>query len=286
MAMYLIDVCLSLTGMAVGTDIPGSMSDEDRWRAVRHDIDAWYTKWISARHDGKCRRIGDSMITSGYALISSEAYMDEANLGDLLDWYREHATTKSLYLYYLSSTPPNRLSRSLLDKGATLETRPHWMWCDLDRRPNTQRNSSDINVKWVERLQSSDPGISVFNSLAKEKPRTVFHVIAFRGETLLGSCVLNTTADAERGRYNEVGGLYNMETKPAFRRQGVGLALAYYTCNLAADLGLHHLYLNASTAGESVYKRVGFEHMRPSWTWCLDVEEVRDRRGQLRERQV
>lgn len=56
-----------------------------------------------------------------------------------------------------------------------------------------------------------------------------------------------------------VAGLYHVEALPAFRRRGIGTALTLRPMEDASDGGYDYAVLQASTMGELVYRRIGFE---------------------------
>ena len=55
-----------------------------------------------------------------------------------------------------------------------------------------------------------------------------------------------------------VGGIYNLSTRIDHRRRGIGAALIDRACRRAADLGLKTVVLQASSAGASLYRSLGF----------------------------
>ena len=55
-----------------------------------------------------------------------------------------------------------------------------------------------------------------------------------------------------------VGGIYNLSTRRAHRRRGIGGALLERACRRARDLGARSVVLQASSAGASLYRSFGF----------------------------
>ena len=66
-----------------------------------------------------------------------------------------------------------------------------------------------------------------------------------------------------------VGGLFDMWVNRKVRNQGIGTALAQAACEFARQCGCHHVVLNATEMGKSVYQRVGFQSMGYGFTWNL-----------------
>ncbi|KAI5364640.1 Putative GNAT domain, acyl-CoA N-acyltransferase [Septoria linicola] len=244
-------------------------SNDEKWQAIRRDIEAWYQVQVADRGQCDFQRLGDVVLHAQYVLIPSEDSLEKTDLDMVFVWYKKNGKDDTIFLYLLDSDMPDDLNQRLLARGAMLESRAHWMWCNLNDRTGHSSEPSNINVRLMQHQGSTKQDLPVVGDAATQQPRTVWHIAALRSGTVLGSCVLNTTVDSDSGRYTIVGGLFNMKTEAEFRRQGVGLALARFACDLAIDLGLRHLYLNASRAGESVYRKVGFESMYPSWTWKL-----------------
>ena len=55
-----------------------------------------------------------------------------------------------------------------------------------------------------------------------------------------------------------VGGIYNLSTRAAHRRRGIGGALLQRACRRASELGARTAILQASAAGASLYRSFGF----------------------------
>jgi len=53
-------------------------------------------------------------------------------------------------------------------------------------------------------------------------------------------------------------GIYFVMTAPEYRRQGLGAAVTLAALHAARDLGYHVGVLGSSSAGLSVYQRIGF----------------------------
>ena len=64
-------------------------------------------------------------------------------------------------------------------------------------------------------------------------------------------------------------GIYDMEVWPAYRRRGLASALLARVCEAAAGSGAEWAVLNATPAGEPVYRRYGFVRIGDGITWWL-----------------
>jgi predicted N-acetyltransferase YhbS len=65
-----------------------------------------------------------------------------------------------------------------------------------------------------------------------------------------------------------------MGVVPSARKQGIGTALVQAACELAQQIGCHHVVLNATAMGEPVYRRVGFQSMGYGHTWFLRAQTL------------
>ncbi|GHO51749.1 hypothetical protein KSB_02240 [Ktedonobacter robiniae] len=65
-----------------------------------------------------------------------------------------------------------------------------------------------------------------------------------------------------------------MEVGLSARNQGIGTALAWEACDLARQMGCHHVVLNATPMGEPVYRRVGFQSMGYGPSWHLRTQTL------------
>lgn len=73
-----------------------------------------------------------------------------------------------------------------------------------------------------------------------------------------------------------VGGIYAMEVDEEHRRQGVGTALTVAATQALREHGCRHVVLNATSIGEPVYKRAGFDRLGElGQTWWMPGERIR-----------
>lgn len=59
-------------------------------------------------------------------------------------------------------------------------------------------------------------------------------------------------------RFQETGGIYDVEVYEGYRRRGIALALMHHACRFAGELGLKALGLSASGQAVPLYQKVGF----------------------------
>lgn len=239
---------------------------EDRWQALCLNVQAWYER--QARADGKEVKghAGELLWTPSQLTIpSEEALEDDQQIESILDWYRRQQPLRGAIWWYLHPKPPINLGARLFARGVGPNWEPHWMWCELRRLQSASPHASTFEIRRIgaEALSSTqrkrDPMLA---ALVQMYPRQVWRVRAVQQGKGVGSCLLNVTT----GEWG-VGGLFDMWVKPQSRKQGIGTALAQATCELARQLGCHHVVLNATEMGEPVYRRVGFESMGYGRTW-------------------
>ena len=97
---------------------------------------------------------------------------------------------------------------------------------------------------WVLRFYERAAGAL----LAPEAPRRLY----------LGTVAGVPVATAEATLGGGVVGLYNISTRPDFRRRGIGLAMTHAPLAEAAADGVTTAILQAAAAGVGVYERLGF----------------------------
>lgn len=127
------------------------------------------------------------------------------------------------------------------------------------------------NVKDVPNLGPEN--LPVMLELA-ESPHTsdvVRVLLARRGGQIIGGGAINLTGD--RGRL--VAGLYNLGVRPDLQGRGIGTALTRELCRIAAEQGALGIALNATPAGEKVYRKLGFVETGQGQTWFLPADRLR-----------
>jgi GNAT superfamily N-acetyltransferase len=67
--------------------------------------------------------------------------------------------------------------------------------------------------------------------------------------------------------WDGVAGIYSMGVAPRVRRRGIGTALTEAACRVAVEHRCRHVVLNATDAGEPLYRQVGFRSLGWGQTW-------------------
>ncbi len=251
---------------------------EQQWQALSLNNQCWFTRSARAKSKEAVCEEG-IMWTSGHLVISS---VNPLQIGDQLDralqWYRGQHPLEGAICWYLTATPPGDLAVRLLARGFEPNWQPHWMWCNLRDLPNQRIPSSTFDIQTVEDEPASQVDDLPYYPAEKRNARAVLHrlyprhvrsLVAFQKSQVVGRCVLNVTT----GEWG-MGGLFAMAVVPAARNQGIGTALAWEACDLARQMGCHHIVLNATAMGEPVYRRVGFQSMGDGPSWHLRPETL------------
>ncbi len=251
---------------------------EQQWQALSLNNRSWFARCAQARaKEVVCEK--GLMWTSGHLAISS---VHPLQIGDQLDhaleWYRDQHPLEGAICWYLTATPPGDLAARLLARGFEPNWQPHWMWCHLRDLSDQHVHACTFDIQIVK----DEPACQVDDlpyypankraaraALHQMYPRQVHSIVAFQKSQMVGRCMLNITT-GERG----IGGLFAMGVVPSARNQGIGTALAWKTCDLARQMGCHHVVLNATPMGEPVYRRVGFQSMGYGPSWHLRSETL------------
>ena len=238
---------------------------EQRWVALGLNVQAWYERDAQAAGKEAMGRVGGLLWTYSQCTIPSEDVLeDDRQIDHLLNWYRSQHPLHGAIAWYLHPTPPVRLGARLFARGVGPNWEPHWMWCELHRLSSNRPLASTFEIRFTERQDYEDEPDPMLSALTGMAPRRVWHLRAFQAGKGVGGCILNVTTGAWG-----IGGVFDMWVMPKARKQGIGTALAHATCELARQLGCHHVVLNATEMGEPVYRRVGFESMGYGLTWYV-----------------
>lgn len=242
---------------------------QDKWQALRLNVEAWYQRYALAQHEEQILRMADVLLTPEHATIPNEASLrDGSQIDQILDWYRNNSDPRSTIIWYLHpSSPSSELNAKLLARGVSTNWEPHWMWCSLAERiqPSQPNSLVDIRITGPADVQKAlKEESSVTSRDAEAVTRLVWHITAFRDESQLGRCDVNLTT----GTYG-VGGLFDMEVDSEHRRRGIGAALLAAGLDLVQSMGCNHMYLNSTPDAESLYQRQGFRSLSRGATWHL-----------------
>jgi GNAT superfamily N-acetyltransferase len=247
---------------------------ELRWKALRLNVQAWYERLSLAKGQSDIGCVGELLWTYNQVTIpSEESLQDDQQIDGILNWYRDRChlnRANGAIFWYLHETSPVALGARLFARGVGPNWSPLWMWCELSHI----HGNNEINPAFEIQIAGKDPS-SLDNDAAMEalyrmQPRRVWHLSASKpGCSGIGGCTLNiTTGDLG------VGGLFDLWVDPQVQRQGIGTALVRSACQLARQLGCHHVLVNSTEAGMPTYRRVGFQSMGYGYTWFLDSKTL------------
>jgi len=91
------------------------------------------------------------------------------------------------------------------------------------------------------------------------EPESSFRLGVRLRDKVVGQVVINP--------WDGVAGIYSMGVAPRVRRRGIGAALTEAACRLAIEHGCRHALLNATDAGEPLYRQAGFRSLGWGQTW-------------------
>jgi len=158
---------------------------------------------------------------------------------------------RSVGCWSLSADPA--LGTRLVARGFGWGWRPHWMAIDLDDVVGTA--SSRFSVAraappYAKTLPYAPSG---------PEPESSFRLGVRLRDKVVGQVVINP--------WDGVAGIYSMGVAPRVRRRGIGAALTEAACRLAIEHGCRHALLNATDAGEPLYRQAGFRSLGWGQTW-------------------
>lgn len=251
---------------------------ERQWQALSLNNQSWFTRCAQATGKAAVSEEG-IMWTRGHLALSA---VNPLQIGDQLDralqWYRSQSPLEGAICWYLTATPPGDLPARLLARGFEPNWQPHWMWCNLRDLADPPVPSSPLDLQIVEAEPDGQaPDFPYYPAEKREAraalhrlyPHQVCHLVALQKSQVVGRCILNLTT-GELG----IAGLFNMAVLPSARKQGIGTALAWKACDVARQMGYHHVMLTATPMGEPVYRRVGFQSMGYGPSWYLRPETL------------
>jgi GNAT superfamily N-acetyltransferase len=148
---------------------------------------------------------------------------------------------RSVGCWSLSADPA--LGTRLVARGFGWGWRPHLMAIDLD-----------------DAFGAASPRFSVVPAAppyartlpyapSAPEPEGTFRLAVRLRDKVVGQVVINP--------WDGVAGIYSMGVSPRVRRRGIGAALTAAACRVAIEHGCRHAVLNATDAGEPLYRRAG-----------------------------
>lgn len=195
------------------------------------------------------------------------------NVRDVLDrvvaFYRERNPPELIGLWSLDPPSPKDLGAFLLARGFQTGWRPHWMALDLDAMredfppPEGVVIAPAVDETWP--LPYEDPHLPL---CIRRLPGRLIRFGAWLFEKPVGQIVVFLSEE------EDIAGIYSCGVAESARGRGIGTALTITACQWAQERGYHTVTLNATPAGERVYRRVGFVSIGYGWTWWLNVPRL------------
>ncbi|MDQ3539975.1 MAG: GNAT family N-acetyltransferase [Chloroflexota bacterium] len=276
----------SSTAPAAGAvpDIP------DRVRAMFANQAEWLVRYAAARdgaiNSNRVWRNGDliAAITSSTGVLIHRQDQDAAavRLDVALSWLKTQGSGDVLVW---SATRRPSLDLPLASRGCGDGFVPLWMWCDLALMNAETPTLGDIEISLATsddrramRAVSGVPNLGPDNlpvmlDLAEAPGTTgaVWLLLARNRRQIIGGGAINLTGEGQ----GIVAGLYNLGVRPDMQGRGIGTALTLALCRIASARGAVGIALNATPAGEKVYRKVGFVETGCGQTWFLPADRLR-----------
>jgi predicted N-acetyltransferase YhbS len=249
----------------------GTMTDRQLEQAVAHNhAQLFYSNAIA--RGGEVRTAGAITYTydgrdfqSMIAFPRLDATTADAQLDEMMAWYREHPT-RGLGCWSLAPPQPEDLGARLLARGFQDGWRPCWMAADLEEVgqeiPVQLQIVADnyLSLHHLKDIPYTGERGAVSPALLKDHPERTRQFIALLNGTIVG----HSTAYLTSGELG-VAGIYDVAVAPSARGKGIGKALVQAACTYGRGKGLRFAVLNAT--GRHIYEQVGFRHIGDGMTW-------------------
>ncbi|WP_299165112.1 GNAT family N-acetyltransferase [uncultured Arthrobacter sp.] len=142
---------------------------------------------------------------------------------------------------------------------------PWWMSAPVEALTGLSRAGAAI----TSRVPEYSGPLAAELAVARIDPPKAWHALLRVDEVPVGAAYAfydDAATDAKA-----LGGIFNMEVLPQFRRRGFGTALLSAVAQEAAAAGAQELALNATPEGYELYSRRGFELIGRGQTWWLQL---------------
>ncbi len=227
--------------------------------------------------------------STGVLIVDPDHRPDPATLDRGLEFLRD-TDSGDVLIWSVNDDP--ELELRFLSRGCTDSFRPRWMWRELPARfPATSNEPPDgVTIRVVAASDrdaiaaaTTIPYVSPDQSQTTidlatlpEDARQVWLLMAREQRPGAEGPVIGLAA-VNFSSHNgvPVAGLFNLGVDPGQRRRGVGTALTWASCELAAGQGAIGLGLNATPDGERIYRALGFTDCGSGQTWYLTSARLR-----------
>jgi ribosomal protein S18 acetylase RimI-like enzyme len=228
--------------------VVASAGDDVLLRAAAENHRVWFRRSVAAEGGDVIDVGGSDLFTGRNAMIFPGPELD---VDALMTEIRERGCG-SVGCWSLSSDA--ELGTRLVARGFGWGWQPHWMAIDLDgnsREAPATRFTVELAVPpYAKTLPYAPSG---------PEPRGSVRLGVRLRKKVIGHVVVNP--------YNGVAGIYSMGVAPRVRRRGIGSALTRAACRTAVEHDCRHAVLNATDAGEALYRQAGFRSLGWGQTW-------------------
>ena len=220
--------------------------------------------------------------TTGAMVLPDPPDAATSALPGALDWLR-HAGSHDVLIW--AAAPHRQADRWLAAHGAREHFTPRWMIRSLAQplpdiptpRIATVRPARPDDLPLL--LTATDiPYFSAWQARATLRlasaPDTrsdVALVVALVEDEIVGRAVMSI--DATTGA--TTAGIYDVGVAPRWQLRGIARQLMYALLGIARDQGIDDATLNATPAGEPMYRAMGFQDAGLGQTWLLPTATVR-----------
>jgi GNAT superfamily N-acetyltransferase len=227
------------------------LRDQDVIRAAVRNHVGWMEA-VSQAMGGGVHRVGPLRVVytgSDEVTVPFPWRASAPALDGLLEWRRGRGVGR-IGVWASGLGPVDALDARLRERGFSEGWRPHWMAASASELPAVD----DPRVDVVEAVPEYDGYGQALLGLADG--RRFWHVAARIDGVYAGH--------AWAHRIGDCAGLYDVDVRPLFRRQGLGRAMTVAAVRAArAPL----VVLNATGRGEALYRALRFRSVGFGWTW-------------------
>jgi len=185
-----------------------------------------------------------------HLMLNFPRAIDPAAVRRGIEFAREHSAC-IVGAWLSKATDPTPLEAAGFERG----WEPWWMTAPLDAiaEPDDPRATLSTDVP------EYGPNGQRLLSLARSDPASAWHAVARVDGQLAGRawCIAG----------GDVAGIYDMDVWPQFQRRGLGRALLRAVCSGARAAGATTIVLNATPAGELLYRAEGFTRIGEGITY-------------------